>query len=290
MTGGLLSPPESQNASPVVSLTPSSSSLPLEKLPPPHFADARHCIDRTDCCEGELVHGESHKLMEEQVHHLSDMVPNLNLQPRSRRSSCSTLTDISQMDCDDNPSTPVTSAVDSEKWSKLSTLSQVEKEVNPKKFVEPRKALSDPLEDDGGDPMVGVESRQPSSDSEKDVEDDRMNESDDPCKNAAKLAESKEPTIARELNQMSVDSDLAGQLSTFEIRRSSRHKPNIVTPLEAVGRPKLWNGKRKGAPKGDKVLVLVSVWNKPILHRLTMTFRAIWRLKSRSCPMLDQPR
>src|SRR5271156_595221 len=122
MTGGLASPPESQNTSPLVPVA-LSSDLSLEKLPPPHFANARH---------GSR---ETHKLAEEHVHHPGDMVPILNSQPTSRRSSLqSTLTDIWEMDCDDLPS-----AIDSKKWSKVSTLSQPEKEVHRTILVKSRK-------------------------------------------------------------------------------------------------------------------------------------------------------
>ena len=160
MTGGLASPPESQNTSPLVPVA-LSSDLSLEKLPPPHFANARH---------GSR---ETHKLAEEHVHHPDNMVPISNSRPTSRRSSLqSTLTDIWEMDCDDLPS-----AIDSEKRSKVSTLSQPEKEVHRTILVKSRKTLSDSL--DEGMPMVGVESSQLSSDSEKEAEDDQTNKADD---------------------------------------------------------------------------------------------------------------
>jgi hypothetical protein len=59
----------------------------------------------------EIGQGEAHQLTEDRVCHLADVVPESNLAARSRKSSIrSTLTDLSEMEVDAQPTTDVQSA------------------------------------------------------------------------------------------------------------------------------------------------------------------------------------
>jgi hypothetical protein len=189
----------------------------------------------------EPEQGKTHQLTEDRVSHLADVVPKSNLAARLRKSSIgSALTDLSEMEVDAQPTTDVQSAGGSD------------------------------------DCLVGVE-----SDSEYD-EGESEQDGDEDDSDAAEDGDQvmMEPTLSTESNQekkknlMSADTALASKLATVELRRSSRKKPSSEVlsqspqPGTPLPLPKIVV-MRKPIVRKDRLVDLVSVGNKAIMHKLT---------------------
>lgn len=198
----------------------------------------------------EFGQGEPHPLTEEQVTRPADVVATLNAGPRSRKSSLSSLlTDISEMEVDDRPRT---SRVESEN-------SDIGKDESDSENGE-------------DDPMIGVGLEAESSDRGKVGDKETM-----------------EPTIANESSdEASADSALAAQLSEVGLRRSCRNKESRqdveLGRVVVMRKPSLQKDhvepdplarivvKRRPGLKKDQTVVLVSVWNNAILHKLNTSY------------------
>lgn len=215
--------------------------LPSE--PSPLFLQPSDPEDAMDSCEDGLGGGSPAKLTEEQVSCLGDAVPQLTLEPRSRKSSIgSSLSSLSEMDDDDQPRAVVQSAVESD---------------------------DSEMEEDESDSENGGDDQENGEGDPENVEDDPENAEDDPMTGVRLEPESSDAENDGD------GSALAAQLAQVGLRRSTRNKPSapVVTPLPlptvVVMRKPV--GKKDPILKKNRILVLVSVCSIAIMHKLTTT-------------------
>ena len=233
-----------------------SSALPLEPSSSQSVNPSKPDDMMDSSNAAELGRGESHQLTVDRVSHLGDVVPELNLGPRPRKSSIvSSLTDIAEMEIDGQPTPGVESA-----------------------------------EESGSETMAGVESHSENEEDESEAEkeeeqSDSENEEDDSMNGVVEDGDeaTMEPTLAEEschqktTNHMSVDSALASQLATVGLRRSSRTKQTLqvvpAVPLRTVAvRPLPLPTVvvvRKPVAKKNRIVVLVRCWNNAKMQKLT---------------------
>jgi hypothetical protein len=171
--------------------------------------------------------------MEARLPHLDDLVPTSDLAPRSRKSSISSvLTDLSQMELDDQPKAGVQSAGDSggRMVGIESNSDHAEDNAENDDHDSDAEMEGDGVQSAGkaGGPMVGVESE--SDNGEQHAEDEEEEDSDaveeDGDEAIMKPVMAKQSHDMKKASQPSADLALADQLASFGLRRSARNKPS----------------------------------------------------------------
>jgi hypothetical protein len=196
-----------------------------------------------------------HQLTEERVARLTEVAAELNSPRRSTKSSTtSSLTDPSEMEIDDGPTTVVQSRKSSPS-SSITDISDMVVDDKPSGVDKPRTVVQSDGESEDSD------SSGDDSDSDNGPDDPMSSDADNDGDDVPTA-----PTIADQSKggeQPSADSTLAvaSQLADVGLRRSSRNKaaPPVVTPLPLPTPLPV----RKPVVRKDKVVLLVSRRNRP---------------------------